>query len=108
MKLQVQRLAELKQKAKQSINDRKQLLGPARKEMTALTKLEGDLKVAKLPEHMQMQGNNPITVAKTNLSNLIQDVEFHEDDANHSDVKTKLDKAIKESALTRKMMRPFC
>jgi len=108
MKLQVQRLAELKQQAKKDINDRKQLLKPAKKEMNALTKLEGDLKVAKLPEHMQVQGHNPITVAKTNLSNLINDIEFHSDDAKDGDLKLKLDKAIKESALTRKMMRPFC
>ena len=84
------------------------MLVPAKKEITALTKLEGDLKVAKLPEHMQ--GQNPIGIAKTKLNKLIQDIEFHNDDNvnQNEDVKLKLDKAVQDSANIRKMMRPFC
>ena len=108
MELQVKRLAELRQQAKQTMNDRKKLLDPARKEFTWLTKMEGELKLAKLPEHMQ--GNNPLEKVKAKLTQIMNDIEFHnEDEVNQSsDTKEALDKAVKESALTRKMMRPFC
>ena len=108
MQVQLQRLKDLKVQAKQDITDRKQLLMPARKEMTALTKMEGELKVAKLPEHLH--GANPLEKAKSKLAKIINDVEFHRDDDDKSRDESKklLEKAIDEGKLTRKMMRPFC
>ena len=107
MQVQLKRLAELKEQAKKDIVDRKQLLCPGKKEMTALTKMEGELKVAKLPEHMQ--GSNPIETVKSKLSKIMQDIELHNDDADKiAALKLALNKAVSEAALTRKMMRPFC
>ena len=107
LKVQMERLAAMKQQAKHEINDRKKMLAPYKKELTAIKKMEGDLKVAKLPEAMQGAAN-PMVLASQKLGKLIDDLEFHTDDGKEHDVKVQLDKAVKECQSIRKMMRPFC